>query len=246
MMRIASLYSKFKRPLCGAALLLVAGCAGTQDGGVDAQADAGSVPVAVETALTEIPETFTTVGKPTKTIETPLGPREVYNPAKDEVVRGAFERLYEDGTKVVARRNAGTKFNDESDESTVFYARDAYYKSIIAEGCNILLSADCSTIYYFKPLIKINGQPLGNYEECLNSKQGNCRWKNITIRMITPSSHCTYGGDAWHSHESTSWCPISRNVKSVGCHAAPEKKRSLNESIDWFFQDYCRQWEASK
>ena len=97
MMRIASLYSKFKRPLCGAVLLLLAGCAGEQDGGVDAQADAGSASVAIETALTETPETFTTVGKPTKTIETPWGPREVYDPAQDEEVRTAFLSVFTRG-----------------------------------------------------------------------------------------------------------------------------------------------------
>lgn len=187
---------------------------------------------------------FTTEGKSTKVIDTFGGPHEVYDPLQDADVRAAYERLFEDGTKIVRRNTIGT---ESSDEAIVFFARDAYYKTIMAGGCNQLWTADCSTTYYFKPLIKVSGRPSGNYEECINSGQENCRWKNITTRQITPSSHCAIQkGNAWYSHESTYSCPISHTVKSVGCYAEPKKKRNLNESMEWFFQSDCRQWAADK
>jgi len=37
---------------------------------------------------------FTTVGKPTQTVETPNGPREIYDPTQDEEVRAAFTYIY--------------------------------------------------------------------------------------------------------------------------------------------------------
>ena len=43
------------------------------------------------------PESFTTEGKPTKTIETPWGPREVYDPAQDEEILKAIEDIYQRG-----------------------------------------------------------------------------------------------------------------------------------------------------
>ena len=47
------------------------------------------------------PENFTIQGKPTKTFETPWGPQEIYDPAQDEEVRKAFERLYNSNDTVV-------------------------------------------------------------------------------------------------------------------------------------------------
>lgn len=44
---------------------------------------------------------FTTEGKPTKTIETPWGPREIYDPTQDEEVRAAFKRIYDKDEGVV-------------------------------------------------------------------------------------------------------------------------------------------------
>jgi len=43
------------------------------------------------------PDSFTTEGKPTKTIETPWGPREVYDPSKDVEVLLAIEEIYNRG-----------------------------------------------------------------------------------------------------------------------------------------------------
>ena len=89
MMRIASVFSKLKRPLAGAALLLMAGCAGGQAADVQ---DAAADDVAVQSAAAATE--FTTADKLTRTIETPWGPREVYDPAQDPQVKAAFERIY--------------------------------------------------------------------------------------------------------------------------------------------------------
>ncbi len=73
--------------LTGGAVLL--GCVGS----------AAKAPIAdtagdkTETAFNA--DSFTSDGKPTKTIETPWGLREVYDPTQDEQVRAAFKRIYD-------------------------------------------------------------------------------------------------------------------------------------------------------
>jgi len=49
----------------------------------------------------EKPVEFSTIGKPTKTIETPWGPKEVYDPIQDEEVRAAFKRIFDRDDGVV-------------------------------------------------------------------------------------------------------------------------------------------------
>ena len=44
-------------------------------------------------------EEFTTVGKPTRTIDTPMGPREVYDPAQDLEIQKAFNKFYKDSNE---------------------------------------------------------------------------------------------------------------------------------------------------
>ncbi len=57
--------------------------------------------VSAENSDPKLLETFTTKGKPTKTIETPLGARELYDPTQDEDVRKAFKRIYDRDEGVV-------------------------------------------------------------------------------------------------------------------------------------------------
>ena len=55
-----------------------------------------SLPTAevIETAVKQAEiQSFTTEGKPTKTIETPWGPREVYDPMQDSEVKQAFRQI---------------------------------------------------------------------------------------------------------------------------------------------------------
>ena len=137
MMRIASVLSTLKRPLAGAALLLMAGCAGGQ--AADVQDGAAADVAAVKSAASV--DSFTTVGKPTKTIETPWGPREVYDPAQDEDVRAAFFNIYEDGRYIFGNFDQGTfvgllpGVSPGQDYQTVFAARRTIIYDFMRLGC---------------------------------------------------------------------------------------------------------------
>jgi len=81
---------------------VLAACAGGSNVKLDAEVLA-SVEQKTELVATK---TFSTEGKPTKTIETPWGPREVYDPVKDEVVRAAFKRIHDRDEGVVHEENS--------------------------------------------------------------------------------------------------------------------------------------------
>jgi len=68
---------------------LVLGLLGCAAQDVAAPDTVDNAQVTTETT-TEKPVEFSTIGKPTKTIETPWGPREVYDPAKDKEIVSRF------------------------------------------------------------------------------------------------------------------------------------------------------------
>ena len=49
--------------------------------------------VAAKTTNLDTALVFTTEGKPTKTIETPWGQKEIYDPTQDEQVKAAFKKI---------------------------------------------------------------------------------------------------------------------------------------------------------
>jgi len=96
----------------GAAKQVLLGCSGAGFGrGVVLCAGLGFVLAgcasggATTAKLTEhaTPAEFTTIGKPTKTIKTPNGPVEVYDPSQDSEVRAAFKKLYNKRAKYFSR-----------------------------------------------------------------------------------------------------------------------------------------------
>ena len=97
-------------------------------------------------------EEFTTVGKPTKTIETPNGPVEIYDPAQDPEVRAAFNVVYARGDVTfgdVSRYNAFFRTgpypagiatgNDPIKETEIVRrAREIHYNDMMRIGCRFI------------------------------------------------------------------------------------------------------------
>lgn len=102
---------------------------------------------------------FTTVGKPTKTIETPWGPREVYDPAQDEEVSLAFKRLYSKGNEV-----ADAKTSD--DAILIYSARDKKIRSYLRAGCSRVFSKECGVVWALDQ---------AKLDQCRSAGQSNCR-----------------------------------------------------------------------
>ena len=177
MMRVASVFSKLKRPLAGAVLLLLAGCAGGQAADVKDGAVADDVAAVKSTASVD---SFTTVGKPTKVIETPWGAREVYDPAQDGEVLKAIHRLYSRGKTSIrevsriagfgdvvsfekSSSHIGIRTGNDIDIETVKTARRTHYFDVLRLGCKQAVEVPCQYFgsFYFKQQCPIHalGEP---------------------------------------------------------------------------------------
>ena len=95
------------------------------------------------------PKNFTTQGKPTKTFETPWGPKEIYDPVQDEEVRKAFERLYGSNNTVVTSH--GGPFDQSTqpvhgvDGEILRKARKSLMFQLMREKvCRGILDASCT------------------------------------------------------------------------------------------------------
>ena len=124
------------------------------------------------------PDNFTTVGKPTKTIEAPSGPRDIYDPAQDEEVLAAIEKLYADANVSFGEVSRLVGF-ESSPESTDAYvnivrkSRQIHYLDTVRLGCPRAVDVPCQyygSLHFKKPC------PTHNFGSILDD----CEQKNIT------------------------------------------------------------------
>jgi len=134
---------------------LAIGCAAQDTASLPAQTEAEAI-AQLESGAEINPETFTTEGKPTKTIETPWGPREVYDPLQDKDVRTAFEYIYKQNSpefRLVYISNSPrytVAFNDK--DSSFGVNAEILHKAMLEQiksyenlSCEVLETSLCST-----------------------------------------------------------------------------------------------------
>lgn len=190
----------------------------------------------------------------TKTIETPVGPREVYVPENDPIVVAAYQRLFNEGDYLLKdpsfdgfgddlkylremreSESPTNSLNDISyeaslkrDDLTVLLARAEKYKSYCRGGCKAVHSADCATSF----VLWIGGRE-GNkyYSDCRENggSPKDCRFISVAGWGTGASSHC---GE------------VSTNYATIG----PRRWGHLDfvsfeESLSWFFRGFpCQKW----
>lgn len=88
------------------------------------QADGADIPL----VLPELSD-FTTEGKPTKTIETPWGPREVYDALQDQQLKKVFERWYSENQYAIV--DYAEYLGATRKKSGIFFAMLKPYKPLI-------------------------------------------------------------------------------------------------------------------
>jgi len=126
--------------------------------------------VAAKTTSLDSELDFTTEGKPTKTIETPWGPREVYDIKKDPNVKRALELAYAPGNITFGDVTQGNNLNITEFNSPKYpetrYLRQAHTASLYDQkrlGCRHVKRLPCSNqpIGYFETPTSLEnlGQP---------------------------------------------------------------------------------------
>ena len=92
-------------------------------------------------------ETFTTAGKPTKTIETPWGPKEIYDPVQDNEIIQAYSKIKKQNYNSIKELYADGSSYDYAnhDVELLFLAREIHHLDVMRSGCKRLISYECGT-----------------------------------------------------------------------------------------------------
>ena len=95
---------------------------------------------------------FATAGKPTKTINTPEGPREIYDPVQDEEIRLAFKAVYDKQYEKAEYWNSVKrgKIGDKN-LNLIFLSKEIHSADFMRLGCKNLRAFECATIYERRP-----------------------------------------------------------------------------------------------
>lgn len=143
--RLKVILQSWSEIICGALLVLItSGCNSYNQNKVSTDDDLTSK------ALSDT-VSFTTQGKPTKTIETPWGPYEVYDPAQDEEVLAAIEEIYNQGDTTFGdlERNGRYGYKNEfrvepqGTAKLIRRVRRVQYYDLMRLGCSIPQAVPC-------------------------------------------------------------------------------------------------------
>ena len=233
---------------CGAAIAVLStallGCSNTESLSPQAK-----IETQAEVLKPTAAEEFTTKDKPTKTIETPWGPREVYDPTQDKKVMSSFLRLYNIGDEIVEKQRGSTLSNDAE---IVYAAREKKFKSLLENGCAFITSNQCGSYWSLDDEILTS---------CLEKEQTNCilqsakfiQTSQCSIRIpdvSTPSVALTK--DLGRPRFSTFDAPISSSpfIELIAPSAMASdqpwhawKKLTVNEVSAWYFFAECK-WQS--
>ena len=138
------------------ACVLLAGCAGQLAGDVGPKTEDRAVKTTPAKVQIPDPDHFTTKGKPTKTIQTPNGPVEIYDPTQDPEVRAAFERIYTQnnsnylygGGGPLNRQMGGIDIDQipetiRADVEVLYKALEGRRQQYLSLSCHIVSESDC-------------------------------------------------------------------------------------------------------
>lgn len=157
----------FSEKLRHAALL--AACAGLTGCAAPSNSASENSPSKSEPPNSEQLSKFTTVGKPTMTIETPWGPRDIYDPSQDDAVLEAIKDVYNSDEDIafgeLARWNATVKTQPNSNPQAelIRLSRNVQYNDMMRLGCRHQYVVPCQRFgaSYFEQLCEesVLGKP---------------------------------------------------------------------------------------
>ena len=176
---------------------------------------------------------FTTEGKPTKTIETPWGPREVYDATKDPEIVKVFNQIYNtpnSGLPISAKYEEGSALHLAYKilEQASYQQRQSYE----ALYCKLLVDANCYVWWQKKPCLTEDGE--FTYE--------NCKHELIASGSGAPAG-CTISEKTVFTNW---WHPIGPNFFADGWDVFVYESRevpSREEQFENYFAIECKKYE---
>ena len=167
---------------------------------------------------------FTTEGKPTKTIETPWGPREVYDPTQDEEVVTAFKKIYDSNKFGQALHElADNEHSLNAQYKILRFAETAQLEGYFEHNCRLVKSSECGSWY----------------EQIENCKVGKRQCQKMIITRVPNNTNvCELGNKTLFNRNRH---PIGRNFFFKSNHTlTPNRKPlSLQSQIENYFLKSC-------
>lgn len=176
-------------------------------------------------------------GEPTKTMETPWGEKEIYDPTNDQDVISAFKRVknkkYEK-IKDLYRDGSGSEYEFATDDlRLIFSSRNIHHLDVMRSGCKHLISFECGASW------------VGDYK----STKDSC---NVTSLMGRSQQACEMNVYSLYLQSRANGCMINvsdrpniyyqlLNVDAVGRPKIPPAK-DLQLQLKYFFDYQCLKW----
>ena len=184
-------------------------------------------------------EDFTTVGKPTKTIETPWGAREIYDPVQDEEVAKIFSKWYNENSKTYK----GIQ-NEKSKAYNYFAAAEKVNLiNYMRLGCDIReRSFDWLPTWYEDKKLKLE---CGKESTAVESFLTLCEAENISpngIILQTQPTNKVPKNSTYHSSlpPREDGLPLPYQSLVLGESSGFDEA----QLIEIIFDVYCRRWKG--
>jgi len=190
--------------------------------------------ITAKTSTTQFdPDKFTTEGKPTKTMETPWGPREFYDPLQDGEVREAFKRIMDKGDVIISHRNYTSQ---GSDAYKIYKARDLKIREELSKLCSFVYFNACGT---FGTLHS------GILESC-DGDLLDCRLQAVKFIQENGPSKCNFSRPTIGL--STELNPINPEELSRKLHEHVQvdwpQEPALDATMKWYFYTDCHEGDV--
>lgn len=190
------------------------------------------------------PDSFTTEGKPTKTIETPWGPREVYDPVQDEAVRNAFKNVYDKKYETTNYRKYDYRLKlGDTDLNLLFQAKEIHHTDILRLGCYSLKTFEANISYGYALTLETLQNPC-DYEKNIGKAKTRCEYRAFQYLSRGQSSHAHLKGKIRPNQQ---WYPIGYNIdyedEFIKTSVEPlVKDLTWMDELSDFFDFECRSW----
>jgi len=158
--------------------------------------ESANKPTNVDTPTVTV-ENFTTQGKPTKTVQTPWGEKEVYDPAQDPEIIEAFEYV----KRTHQRYGSIEKYDELKTYDKLFETvRDIQYYDMGRTGCQEITRQACGV--YFEvfienkirnscPLPSFGSPSLDDCEQLYSSTRKEIQREDIALGLSDKTTQCS-------------------------------------------------------
>lgn len=188
-------------------------------------------------------DTFTTKGKPTKSLITPFGAQEIYDPEKDPDVKRAFDNVYN-----ISYSSTEDYFLDkykriyaDKDLKFLFQSREVHHRDVMRKGCKLLFSYECGAEYGAVPNQTNLPADTCKLDTFVGKQANNCEKAHYLKLYGNPANACEVNARVSLNIMRT---PIgSRTTADLSEELQLSTKMDKQKQLRDFFEFECKSWK---